>query len=116
MSSVKSSHNHSFIQENLFVGLRIKMNKGFLPGDKKFNPFQRCSHVIKLSFHSALMEFSEFQYGLQNYRGFGETPLISFPKITITLSTIRGYRVDFKSEQIIEPAGLNSGLKSQIWQ
>lgn len=39
MSSVKSSHNHSFIQENLFVGLRIKMNKGFLPGDKKFNPF-----------------------------------------------------------------------------
>lgn len=112
MPSTKSSHNHNFILENLFVELRTKMNKGFLPWDKKLILF-KGTHMSLNSFHSAVTELSEFQYGFQNYRGFGEIPLISFTKITITVTAGRGYRVHFKSEQFIQPTVLSSDLKSQ---
>ena len=112
---MKSSHNHNFILENLFVGLRTKMNKGFLPCDKKLILF-KGTHMSLNSFHSAVTELSEFQYGFQNYRGFSEIPLISFPKITINVTARRGYRVHFKSEQFIQPTVLSNDLKSQMWQ
>lgn len=73
-------------------------------------------HMSLNSFHSAVTELSEFEYGFQNYRDSGKIPLISFPEITITVPTIRGYRVGFKLEQFIQPAVLSNDLKAQIWQ